>query len=236
MAHRSFAIGVRARRRCRRRCRRRGGAGRGGGRSLRRSRVQGRAKQFLLELDVEVAGADGAGVGDERDEGLGAATGIERGGAGDGGSRRARQELGDGGFLLAAPARAYLGEREHERERQQEKKGKGRRGASVAVLLVAASRTARRGRRQANWRRGAGLGGRSMAWRSSGGCCSPWIRRGRLQGHSGIDGGRWIDGLVRWGKRGGARAGYEVDLGGSRHGRGVVSWLAAATGGMGQGS
>ena len=40
-------------------------------RSLRRSRVQGLAKQFLLELDVEVAGADGAGVGDERDEGLG---------------------------------------------------------------------------------------------------------------------------------------------------------------------
>ena len=34
--------------------------------------------------------------------------------------------------------------------------------------------------------------------------------------HSEVDGGRWINGLVRWGKLGGARAGYEVDLGRSR--------------------
>ena len=61
----------------------------------------------LGELGVE----EGAET-QRRGEGLGAATGIERGGAGDSGSRRARQELGDGGFLLAAPARAYLGERE----------------------------------------------------------------------------------------------------------------------------
>ena len=34
----------------------------------------------------------------------------------------------------------------------------------------------------------------------------------------------WIEGM----------AGYEMDLGRSRGGRGVGSWLAAATGGMGQ--
>ena len=31
-----------------------------------------------------------------------------------------------------------------------------------------------------------------------------------------VNGGRWTNGLVRWGKLGGARAGYEVDLGRSR--------------------
>ena len=89
-------------------------------------------------------------------------------------------------------------EREHERERQQEKKGKGRRGASVAVLLVAASRTARRGRRQ---------GARGEAQDLEKGHGMEELGRVLLSldqtreaaGALGVEVG---DGLVRWGKRG----------------------------------
>ena len=90
------------------------------------------------EKDVEAAELGELGVEEgaetqRRGEGLGATTGIERGGAGDGGSRRARQELGDGGFLLAAPARAYLGERESMRGKGNRRR-KGKEGEARAWL------------------------------------------------------------------------------------------------------
>ena len=93
--------------------------------------------------------------------------------------------------------RTWEREREHERERQQEKKGKGRRGASVPVLLVAASRTARRGRRQGareaqDLEKGHGM-------EELGRVLLSLDQTREAAGALGVEVG---DGLVRWGKRG----------------------------------
>ncbi|XP_044353571.1 uncharacterized protein [Triticum aestivum] len=89
-------------------------------------------------------------------------------------------------------------EREHERERQQEKKGKGRRGASVAVLLVAASRTARWGRRQGARGEARDLE-KGHGMEELGRVLLSLDQTREAAGALGVEVG---DGLVRWGKRG----------------------------------